>query len=109
MTDLLCRVRRFENIKLVVAFIVLNILDAILTNVALKAGGIESNPIMRYLREQGTGLTWGVEIGSAIVVAFAFLVLATYSPRFIKIVLIVAVIYMAAVCLWGGIALYLHS
>ena len=105
MAELLYRVKRLEHIKLVIVFVALNILDAGLTNIILNTGGNELNPMMRYLWEQPKGIVWGVEIGSTIVVAFAFLLLATYSPRLIKVVLIVSIIYMAAVCLWSGVSL----
>jgi len=105
MAELLYRVKRLEHIKLVIVFVALNMLDTTLTNIIINAGGSEINPMMRYLWERGIGLAWSVEIGSTLVVAFALLILATYAPRFIKVVLIVSIIYMAVVCLWSGVCL----
>lgn len=105
MTELVYRVKRLEHIKLVIVFVALNILDAGLTDIILNTGGNELNPMMRYLSEQGKGILWSVEIGSTIVIAFAFLLLATYSPRLIKVVLIVSIIFMATVCIYSGLVL----
>jgi len=107
MAELLYRVKRLEHIKLVIVFVALNILDAGLTDIILNAGGNELNPMMHYLWEQPKWILWSVEIGSTTVVAFAFLLLATYSPRLIKVVLIAAIIFMAAICLWDGMSLSL--
>jgi len=106
MAELLYRVKRLEHIKLAIVFVALNVLDAVLTDIALNAGKTEFNPIMRPLWEQARWIAWSVEIGSTVVIAFAFLVLATYSPRFIKVVLIVWTIYMAAVCIYNGAVLF---
>ena len=106
MAELVYKVKRLEHIKLVIVFVALNIVDAGLTDIILNAGGSELNPLMRPLWEQARWIPWSVEIGSSVVVAFAFLILATYSPRLIKVVLIVSIIYMAVVCLWGGLCLF---
>lgn len=106
MAELLYRVKRLENVRLVIVFAALNMLDAILTNIILNTGGNELNPIARYLWEQPNWIPWTVEIGSTAVVALAFLLLATYSPRLIKIALIVSIIYMAAVCIYSGVILF---
>ena len=100
------KIKSLEHIKLVIVFVALNIIDAALTNIILNAGGTELNPMMHYLWKRGIGLAWSVEIGSSLIVAFAFLILATYMPRLIKVVLIVWIIYMTVVCLWGGICLF---
>lgn len=105
MRELLYRVKGLEHIKLAAIFVALNMLDAILTGIVLNAGGTELNPLMRYLWERPKWAVWSVEIVSTIVVAFALLVLAVYSPRFIRVVLIVLIIYMAVVCAWGGLCL----
>jgi len=105
MTELLYKVKSLEHIKLAAIFVGLNMVDAILTNIALNAGGIELNPIMRYLWEQPNWIPWTFEIGSTIFAAFGLLILATYMPRLIKVVLIVAIIYMAAVCLYNVVGL----
>lgn len=99
------RVKRLEHIRLVIVFAALNMLDPILTNIIINNGGNELNPLMRYLWEQPRWTLWTVEIGSTVVIALAFLLLATYLPRFIKVVLIVSIIYMAGVCLWNGVCL----
>ena len=106
MTELLYRVKRLEHIKLVIVFFTLNMLDAILTDIAINAGGTEFNPIMRPLWEQARWIAWSVEIGSSTVVSFAFLLLAIYVPRLTKVFLIVSIIYMATVCLWNGFWLF---
>ena len=105
MAELLYKVKRLEHIKLVIVFVALNMLDAMLTNLVLNAGGTEFNPIMRPLWEQARWIAWSVEIGSTLVVAFAFLLLAIYAPRLTKVFLIVSIIYMATVCLWGMVCL----
>ena len=105
MTELLYKVKSLEHIKLAIVFVALNDLDAILTNVALNAGGIESNPIINFLYEQSSWIAWSVKIGSSAVIAFVLLLFASYYPRSIKIVFIALIIAMVAVCLWNGIAL----
>ena len=106
MAELVYKIKRLEHIKLLIVFVVLNMLDAILTNIALNFGAVEVNPVTRYLFEQARGIFWTFEIGTTIFVVFAFLLLANYSPRVMKIVLIVSVIYMTAVCLWNGLCLF---
>lgn len=106
MAELLYKVKRLEHIKLVIVFVALNMLDAMLTNLVLNAGGTEFNPIMRPLWEQARWIAWSVEIGSTLVVAFAFLLLAIYAPRLTKVFLIVATIYMATVCIYTGVVLF---
>jgi hypothetical protein len=106
MAELLYKVKRLEHIKLVIVFVALNILDAILTDIALNAGGIEFNPIMRPLWEQARWIAWSVEIGSTLVVALAFILLAIYAPRLTKVFLIVSIVYMAAVCIYNGAVLF---
>ena len=106
MAELLYKVKRLEHIKLVIVFVALNMLDAMLTNLVLNAGGTEFNPIMRPLWEQARWIAWSVEIGSTLVVAFAFLLLAIYAPRLTKVFLIVSIIYMATVCIYNGVVLF---
>jgi len=105
MAELLYRVKCLEHVKLAIIFVVLNIVDAILTNIIMKGGGIELNPIMRFLFEQPKWVAWFFEIGGTIVITFAFLLIATAYPRLVKILFIVLIIFMAFVCLYNGVAL----
>ena len=106
MGGLLYRVKGLEHIKLAVIFVALNILDAILTNIIINAGGRELNPIMSYLFEQPKWVAWAFEIGGTLIAAFGLLLLAAYSPRFIKVVFITSIIIMGAVCLYNGVGLF---
>jgi len=105
MGGLLCRVKGLEHIKLAIIFVALNILDAILTNIIINAGGKELNPIMSYLFEQPKWVAWAFEVGGTVVVAFGLVLLAVSYPRFIKIVFVTMIIVMAAVCLYNGVGL----
>ena len=100
------KIKSLEHIKLVIVFVALNMLDAILTNIALNIGAVEVNPITRYLFEQARGIFWTFEIGSTALVVFIFWILGMFSPRMMKIVLIVSIIYMTVVCLWNGLCLF---
>jgi len=102
----LYKLKRLEHIKLAIVFVALNMLDALFTDMILNAGGTELNPMMRPLWEQARWIPWSVEIGSTLLVAFAFLILATYTPRLIKVVLIVLIICMAAACIHNGVVLF---
>lgn len=106
MAELLHKVKHLEHIKLVIVFVALNMLDALLTHIYLNAGGTEFNPMMRPLWEQARWIAWSFEIGSTLIVAFAFLLLAIYAPRVTKVFLIVSIIYMAAVCIYSGVVLF---
>ncbi|MCJ7829391.1 MAG: DUF5658 family protein [Dehalococcoidia bacterium] len=106
MTELLYKVKRLEHIKLAIIFVALNMLDAVLTDIIIKTGGRELNPIMQYLFEQPKWMAWTFEVGGTLVAAFGLLLLAVYSPRFIKVVFITSIIIMGAVCLYNGIGLF---
>ena len=105
MAELLYKVKSLEHLKLAIVFVVLNILDAVLTNVILAEGGRELNPIMRFLFEQPKWVAWVFEVGGTIIITFALLLIATAYPRQIKIVFISLVILMSVVCLYNGIGL----
>lgn len=100
------KIKSLEHIKLVVVFVALNIVDAGLTNIALNIGAVEVNPVTRYLFEQARGIFWTFEIGSTALVVFIFWILGMFSPRVMKILLIVSIIYMTVVCLWDGLCLF---
>ena len=104
--ELLYKVKSLGHIKLAIIFVALNIVDASLTSVIIKTGGIELNPIMRYLFGQPTWVSWTFEIGGTIVAAFGLLLLAVFSPRLIKGVFIALIVLMTFVCLYNGIGLF---
>jgi len=106
MAELLVRVKRLEHIKLAIVFVVLNIVDAIFTNIIMSGGGRELNPIMRFLFEQPKWVAWFFEIGGTMVVSFGLLLLAVFSPRLIKGIFIALIILMSFVCLYNGIGLF---
>lgn len=99
------KIKNLEHLKLAVAFVGLNILDAILTKAIRDSGGIELNPVMQYLFEQPEWVAWTFEIVGTIAIAFVLLLLAVFSPRLIKGVFIGLIILMAFVCLYNGIGL----
>jgi len=105
MAELLYRVKCLEHIKLAIAFVALNIIDAVLTEVILAGGGRELNPIMRFLFEQPKWVAWTFEIGGTLVAAFGLLLIATRYPRELKVVFIALVVAMSAVCFHNGIGL----
>jgi len=100
------RIKNLEHVKLAIAFVGLNVLDAILTNAILSRGGIELNPLMRYLFGQPKWVAWTFEIGGTIVVTFAFLLIATVYPRLVKIIFIALIVLMSAVCLYNVVGLF---
>jgi len=102
----LCKVKRLEHIKLAIIFVALNVFDAILTNIILKGGGRELNPLMTHLFEQPKWVSWAFEIGGTMVITFGLLLLAVFSPRLIKGVFIALIVIMALVCLYNGIGLF---
>ena len=99
------RIRTLEHLKLAIVFVVLNVVDAVLTKVILTGGGIELNPIMRYLFGKPEWVAWTFEIGSTMLVSFGLLILALYSPRFIKGLFIALIALLAFVCIYNGIGL----
>jgi len=105
MMELLYKVKSLEHIKLAAIFVALNIMDAVLTNMIMKGGGIELNPIMRYLFEQPKWVAWTFEVGGTMIVAFSLLLLAVSAPRLIKGIFIGLIILMAFVCLYNGVGI----
>jgi len=101
----LYKVKNLEHIKLAVVFVVLNTVDAILTNVIMSGGGRELNPLMHYFFEQPKWVAWSFEIGTTLITAFGLLLLAVFSPRLIKGVFIALIVLMAFVCFYNGIGL----
>jgi len=100
------KIKNLEHLKLAIVFVALNITDALLTNAIMSAGGRELNPAMRYFFTQPKWVSWGFEIGGTIVATFGLLLLATFSPRLIKVVFITLIAIMAFVCLYNGIGLF---
>jgi len=105
MAELLYKVKSLEHVKLAIIFVALNMLDAVLTNIILSYGGRELNPIMVYLFEQPKWVAWTFEIGGTLVATFGLLLIATKYPREIKLIFVVLVVVMFAVCLYNGIGL----
>ena len=100
------RIMAMRNVKLAIAFVGLNVLDAVLTLAAMIQGELyELNPIMRKLLEQPGWMFWGFKIVAAIVCASLLLLLAAKYPRQIKRILTVLVVVMLGVCLVNTIGL----
>ena len=86
------------TIKLLLsAFIVLNVIDGILTNSLLAAGEYEFNPIMSH-----TGwVFWTVKLGITVIVTLGLLFFEPRFPYRIKRILKGLVVGMAVICLFN--------
>jgi len=101
-------IRKLEirNIKLAIAFVALNILDAALTVAAMSKGGVsELNPIMRDLLGQPGWVFWGFKIGMALIFAFVLLILSNRYPRQIKRIFVILIAAMLGICLFNMMSL----
>ena len=88
-----------QNIKLAVAFVGLNILDAILTVAAMNKGGVcEANPLMSHLLEQPTWVFWTTKISLTLIFALLLLIFSNKYPRQVKRIFIILVGVMAGIC-----------
>jgi len=88
------------------AFIILNVVDGLLTHILDGRGGYELNPPMRYvLEQQSMGLFWTVKIGAVMVCTWLLLLLANKYPGQIRMLFLVIVIGMTGVCVFNGIGL----
>jgi len=96
-----------RNVKLAVAFIVLNIVDAALTVVIADEGGYELLPIARYFLEQSTWTFWVFKIGMTLLFAFALIALSDKYHHQMHRMLFTLVIAMAGVCIFNGVGLCL--
>jgi len=83
-------------IKLVILFLILNILDIILTNASLSRGGAEFNPIVNYFINKD--LFWAYKILISVSIAFIL-----FKHKHILIALCIA---MGIICAWNIIALF---
>ena len=95
-----------QSIKLAVAFVGLNILDAGLTVAAMSKGGVcEANPLMSHLLEQPAWVFWTTKISLTLIFALLLLIFSNKYPRQVKRIFIVLVITMAGVCLFNTMGL----
>ena len=85
-------------IKLVILFLILNMIDILLTNVSLSRGGVELNPIVNYFINKD--LFWAYKILTSVGVV---LVLLKLKHKHILIALCIA---MGLICAWNIIALF---
>ena len=86
-------------ITLAIAFVLLNIVDAALTLLAVDNGATELNPIMRTLLEQPSWVFWSSKISWTLVFTLALIIAARKWPNPVKRILTVLVIITAVVCL----------
>jgi len=84
------RIMMVRNIKLAIAFVVLNILDAGLTVAALNKGGLLVQPGWVF---------WATKISLALVFALALLAFSNKYPRPIHRIFLALVGVMVGVCL----------
>jgi len=98
MAELLYKVKRLEHVKLAIAFVALNILDNALTHIGLNAGFRELNPVMASLWKRGAGMAWSIDIAASLAIALLLVLLTSYSPRLMKGVFIISIIYIAFTC-----------
>lgn len=97
---------RKGNIKLAIAFVALNILDAALSQASDARGTLqEANPVMRPLIEQSWGLTWGVKMGIIIACACVLLMLGRHYPGQTRKVFIGLIVLMVVVCVVNVVGL----
>jgi len=83
-------------IKLVILFLILNMIDILLTNASLSRGGAELNPIVNYFINKD--LFWAYKILTSVGVVLVLLKL--------KRILITLCIAMGLICAWNIIALF---
>lgn len=95
------------HIKLAIAFVALNVLDAALSLTAIGKGGYELFPIARHILEQPTWVFWGFKIGMALIFTLVLLILSKRFPRQIKRIFIALVGVMLGVCLINMVGLLL--
>lgn len=93
---------------LAACFIGLNILDALLTKIAIGSGqGAELNPIMKLLLERPAYEFMIIKIGLAMVFAAAIVIAAQKFPGQTRRILTALVACMTGICLFNGIPLVL--
>ena len=92
--------------KLAIAFVVLNIVDAALTVAVVSKGGVgELNPIMRQLLEQPIWVFWTTKISLALIFALALLIFSNKYPRQVHRIFLVLTGVMVGICVFNGIGL----
>jgi hypothetical protein len=103
--EALHKLKRLPHLKLAGVLVGLNILDAILTQMAINNGMGETNLIMRYLLEQFGMGAWVIKITWAIGLVAIALWAGSNHPRALKIALIIFIVVFSVVCLRNGIGL----
>lgn len=89
----------YRLIALSAAFVLLNILDAFLTLMALENGAVELNPIMKVLLSQPDWVFWSSKISWALVFTLALVVASRRWPRPVNRILTALVCATAVICL----------
>jgi len=107
MLQLRYKLKSLEYVKLAIVFVALNVVDNALTHIGLNAGFRELNPVMASLWKRGAWVAWSIDIGASLAIALLVVLLASRSPRLMKALLIVLIIYIAVVCLWNTVYLLL--
>lgn len=93
-----------QNIKLAIAFVALNIVDAVLTRMADIRGTLcEANPVGRYFIEQSWRSLWEVKMVAVVGCTIIFLLLARRYPQQVKRIFIILIGVMLGVCLINAI------
>jgi hypothetical protein len=96
-----------RHIKLAIAFVALNVLDAILTISAMNKGGVaELNPIARTFLEQSNWKFWAFKINTALIFVVLLLVFSNRFPHQTERIFTGLVIGMSGICLFNIISLY---
>lgn len=94
------------NLKLAIALVALNILDAAVSQVSDARGTLcEGNPLMSLLIERSWGLTWCVKMGIIAGCTITLLWLSKRYPREIRKVFIGLIALMGVVCVVNVIEL----
>lgn len=89
---------RQQLIALSSIFVILNVLDAQLTLLAVGNGGIELNPIIRTLLTQPAWAFWLFKIGYPLIFVLVFFIFYRKAPQLIIGLLNVLVIATTIVC-----------
>jgi len=96
-----------RNIKLAIAFVGLNILDAALTITTMNKGGVaELNPIMRTFLGQSKWVFWIAKINLVLIFALLLLIFSKRHPQQVKRIFIILIAAMLGICVVNTISLF---
>ena len=92
-------------VYLAIIFVMLNVIDAILTLVLGARGGYELNWIAQYALENSLWAFWLIKVGATLAFVSLFLLFAETFPRLARWIFIISVIAMLGVCIFNAIGL----